>query len=84
MITQKKLIETRGKTAFESWKILENSFTKGKEQLYAEINEKLNNLKCDSLTDINIFIATLENLFDELEFINKPLSEEAKVGIFYI
>ena len=32
----KKLIETRAKNAFESWKILENSFTKGKEQLHAE------------------------------------------------
>jgi len=42
---RKKLIETRGKTAFESWKISESSFTKGKEQLYDEINEKLSNLK---------------------------------------
>ncbi|OUM62193.1 hypothetical protein PIROE2DRAFT_11601, partial [Piromyces sp. E2] len=79
----KKLIETRRKTAYESWKILENSFTKGKEQLYAEINEKLNSLKYDPILDINIFIANLENLFDELEFINKPLTDEAKVGIFY-
>ncbi|ORY20021.1 hypothetical protein LY90DRAFT_517156 [Neocallimastix californiae] len=63
----KKLIETSGKTAFESLKILESSCTKGKEQLYAEINEKLNNLKYDSITNINIFIASLENLFDELE-----------------
>eukprot|EP00833_Pecoramyces_ruminatium_P014527 jgi/Orpsp1_1/1188559/evm.model.d7180000065738.1 len=79
----KKLIETRRKTTYESWKILENSFTKGKEQLYAEINEKLNNLKYDSVIDINIFITTLENLFDELEFINKSLTDEIKVGIFY-
>ena len=78
----KKLIEARGKTAYESWKILEDSFTKGKEQLFAEITEKLNNLKYDSIIDINIFIATLENLFDELEYINKPLSEESKVGTF--
>jgi len=78
----KRLIETRGKTAYESWKILENTFTKGKEQLYAEIIEKLNNLKYDTSTDINIFIASLENLFNELEHINKPLSEDAKVGFF--
>ena len=79
----KKLIYTRGKTAFESWKILENTFTKGKDQLYAEIIDKLNNLKYDLTTDINIFITTLENYFDELEFINKLISDETKVGIFY-
>ena len=79
----KKLIETRAKNAFESWKILENSFTKGKEQLHAEIIDKLNNLKFDPIMDINVFIATLENLFDELEYINKPLTDESKAGYLY-
>jgi len=37
----------------------------------------------NSITDINIFIASLEILFDELEYINKPLSYECKVGFFY-
>ena len=77
----RKIIEIRGKTAFESWKILEQSFTKGRDQLYEEINNKLNNMKYDSLVDINIFLSSLENLFDELELIEKPLSDENKIGI---
>ena len=30
----RKIIEIRGKTAFDSWKILEQFFTKGRDQLF--------------------------------------------------
>jgi len=37
-----------------------------------------------SIIDINIFIASQEYLFDELKYINKPLSDESKVNFFYL
>ena len=78
----RKIIGNRGKTAFETWKILENSFTKGKEQLKSELKTKIENLKYNTEIDINIFIAALENIFEELEYIDTPINDEIKVGIF--
>jgi len=77
----KKIIENRGKTAFEVWKILECSFTKGKEQLKSELKEKLDKLKYDPNMDINIFISFMENIFDELEILNYNITDDARVGI---
>ncbi|ORX79352.1 hypothetical protein BCR32DRAFT_246436, partial [Anaeromyces robustus] len=76
----RKIIENRGKTAYEVWKILENSFTKGKEQLKTELKEKLEKLKFDTSVDINIFISYIENIFDELELLDHNIPDEAKVG----
>jgi len=47
----RKIISNRGKTAYETWKILENSFTKGKEQLKSELKTKLENLKYNEETN---------------------------------
>jgi len=38
-------------------------------------------MKFDPQVDINLFVSALESLFDELEFIEKPLSDENKIGI---
>ena len=77
----RKIIENRGKTAFEVWKILENSFTKGKEQLKLELKERLDKLKYDPSIDINIFISFMENIFDELEILNYNIPDDARIGI---
>jgi len=77
----RKLIESRGKTAFQTWKILENSFTKSKEQQKSELKSLLKNSKYDSEIDINIFLASLDNIFEDLEYIDSTVSDETKVGI---
>ena len=46
-----------------------------------ELKEKLNNSKYDEDQDINIFIANLQNLIDELERIDNDMSDSTKVGI---
>ena len=41
----RKIITTQGKTAFETWKTLEKSFTVSHERRRMEIKKKLNSLK---------------------------------------
>jgi len=57
-----KIIASQGKTAFETWKTLGKSFTVSHERRCMEIKKKLNSLKYNEEQDINIFIATLQNL----------------------
>jgi len=76
-----KLIEGNGKTAYDIWKILQESFTKSLGRRKMELKEKLNNSKYDEDQDINIFIANLQNLIDELERIDNDMSDSTKVGI---
>jgi len=77
----KKIIEGQGKTSFQIWKILKASFTMNPERQKLEIKNKINNLKYNEDEDINIFIATLQNLIDELENISHDLGNEVKAGI---
>eukprot|EP00833_Pecoramyces_ruminatium_P007745 jgi/Orpsp1_1/1181777/evm.model.c7180000078571.1 len=77
----RKIVENRGKTAFQTWKILENSFTKSKEQLRIELKSSLDTIKFNPEKDINIFIASLENIFEELEYIDTSIPDDMKVGI---
>jgi len=77
----RKIIESRGRTAYQAWKILENSFTKSKEQLKTELKLKLENLKFHPNIDINIFIASMENIIEQLDNIDTPLTDNIKVGI---
>jgi len=42
---------------------------------------KINNLKFNINDDIHIFLATLQNLIDELERIDFDISDNIKVGI---
>jgi len=76
-----KLIEGSEKTAYQIWKILQASFTKSPGRLKMEINQKLNDMKYNTNIDINIFIANLQNLIDELEKIDSDLSPSTKIGI---
>jgi len=46
-----------------------------------EIKKKLNSLKYNEEQDINIFIATLQNLIDELENIDHDMEPSTKAGI---
>jgi len=46
-----------------------------------EIKKKLNSLKYNEEQDINIFIATLQNLIDELENIDHDMEPSIKAGI---
>ncbi|OUM56158.1 hypothetical protein PIROE2DRAFT_19366, partial [Piromyces sp. E2] len=77
----KRIIENRGKTAREIWIILENSFTKGKDQLKTELKEKLNQIKYDPSIDIHIFLSYLENIFDELDYLDSPIPDDVRTGI---
>jgi len=77
----RKIIASQGKTAFETWKTLEKSFTVSHERRCIEIKKKLNSLKYNEEQDINIFIATLQNLIDELENIDHDMEPSTKAGI---
>lgn len=77
----RKIIENRDKTAREVWTILENSFTKGKDQLTTELKERLNKIKYDPNIDIHIFLSYLKNIFDELDYLDSPIPDDVRVGI---
>ena len=66
----RKIIASQGKKAFETQKTLKKSFTVSQERICMEIKKKLNSLKYNEEQDINIFIATLQNLINELENID--------------
>jgi len=75
------IVQGGGKTAFEVWKILQSSFTKNVNTRKLELKEKLDNMKFDPETDINIFLAGLQNTIDDLERIDSDLDSCTKVGI---
>lgn len=76
-----KIIEGNEKTAYEIWKLLQESFTKSIGRRKMELNEKIKLMKFDINTDINIFLANLQNLFDELEKIDNDIPQNTKIGI---
>jgi len=76
-----KLIDGNEKTAYEIWKILQGSFTKSSGRRKIEINNKIEKMKYNTDIDINIFIANLQNLIDELEKVDNDLSSSSKIGI---
>jgi len=75
------IIQGANKTAFELWKILKRSFTKNINTRKLELKNKLDNLKYNTDIDINIFIADLQNIFDELEKIDNDIESNIKAGI---
>jgi len=77
----RKIAEGHGKTAFQTWSILEKSFTVGPEKRKLDIMNKINNLRFNEDEDINIFYAKLQNSLDELENIDNEISNPAKTGI---
>lgn len=77
----RRIIESRSRTVYQSWKILESSFTKSKEQLKSELKLRLEKFKYDPKLDINIFVASMENIIEELEQIDNPINDNIKVGI---
>jgi len=76
-----KLIEGNEKTAYDIWEILRGSFTKGPGKRKLEIENEIKTLKFNIEEDINIFIATLQNLINDLEDIDNELSVNLKLGI---
>jgi len=74
------IIDGNEKLAYEIWKLLKESFTKSKEQRKIELTKKIENLKFDN-KDISIFIANLQNLFNEIAKIDSEISDSSKIGI---
>eukprot|EP00833_Pecoramyces_ruminatium_P003816 jgi/Orpsp1_1/1177848/evm.model.c7180000063104.1 len=74
----RRIIESRSRTVYQSWKILESSFTKSKEQLKSELKLRLEKFKYDPKLDINIFVASMENIIEELEQIDNPINDNIK------
>eukprot|EP00833_Pecoramyces_ruminatium_P005940 jgi/Orpsp1_1/1179972/evm.model.c7180000071638.1 len=77
----RKIIEGEGKTAFQIWNILRKSFTSSPEKRKIELKNKINSLKFSEDTDINIFMATLQNYLDELENLDNDIKSDIKAGI---
>jgi len=78
---KKKILEGQSKTAFQIWEILNKSFTRSLEHRKIILKNKINSLKYTTDEDIHIFLAVLQNLFEELERIDKDISDSNKVGI---
>jgi len=77
----KEILKSHNKTAFQMWKFLQDSFTLGDEHKKMQLKNKINMLKFNIDEDIHIFLATLQNLIDELEIIDSDMSDSVKVGI---
>ena len=68
-----KLIEGNEKTAYDIWEILRWSFTKSPGKRKLKIENEIKTLKFNIEEDINTFIATLQNLINDLEDIDNEL-----------
>jgi len=77
----KGIIKGHSKTAHEMWNFLHDSFTVGDEHQKMILRNKLDRLKFTTDDDIHIFLATLQNIIDELEIIDTDMSDCVKVGI---
>jgi len=63
------------------WNFLQESFTLGDEHRKMILKNRINFLKFNINDDIHIFLATLQNMLDELEIIDSDISDNTKVGI---
>jgi len=77
----KKILNSHNKTAYEIWKLLNDSFTMGEEHQKMILKDKLNKLKYNIEDDIHIFLSKFQNLIDDLERIDSDLSDNVKVGM---
>jgi len=77
----KGIIKGHSKTAHEMWNFRHDSFTVGNEHQKMILQNKLDRLKFTTDDDIHIFLATLQNIIDELEIIDTDMSDSVKVGI---
>ena len=77
----KEILKGHNKTAFQLWNFLQESFTLGEEHRKMILKNKINLLKFDINGDIHIFLATLQNMLDELEIIDSDISDNTKVGM---
>jgi len=63
------------------WNFLQESFTLGDEHRKMILKNRINFLKFNINDDIHIYLATLQNMLDELEIIDSDISDNTKVGI---
>ena len=77
----KEILKGHNKTAFQLWNFLQESFTLGEEYRKMILKNEINLLKFDINGDIHIFLATLQNMLDELEIIDSDISDNTKVGM---
>jgi len=77
----KEILKGHSKTAFQMWNFLQESFTLGDEHRKMILKNRINFLKFNINDDIHIFLATLQNMLDELEIIDSDISDNTKVGI---
>jgi len=75
------IVQGGSKTAFEVWNVLKRSFTKNMNTRKIELRHKLETIKYNEESDINIFVAELQNIIDELEKIDNDMEPSTKVGI---
>lgn len=79
--TKKSRVTSTLTTAFEVWNVLKRSFTKNMNTRKIELRHKLETIKYNEESDINIFVAELQNIIDELEKIDNDMEPSTKVGI---
>jgi len=76
-------IDFKNSSAYEIWELLKKTFTKGKEEMKLQLNEKLENMTYDKSSDIGIFIANMEVTFNKLEELGDKVSDERKFNYLY-
>jgi len=63
------------------WNFLQDFFVLGDEHQKMILRNKINRLKFSISDNIHIFLASLQNLFEELEIIDTNITDNEKVGI---
>jgi len=76
-------IDFKNSSAYDIWKLLKKTFTKGNEEMKLQLNEKLENMTYDKSTDIGIFIANMEITFDKLKKLGENVNDERKFNYLY-
>ncbi|ORX41949.1 hypothetical protein BCR36DRAFT_309241, partial [Piromyces finnis] len=70
-------------TAFEIWKLLKNTYNKGDHERKAFLLKELNEIKFRSNDDISIHISNMENIFNELESLSEPRSNDMTKNLIF-
>jgi len=75
------IVQGGSKIAFEVWNVLKRSFKKNTNTRKMELRNKLENIKYNTETVINIFLAELQNIINEIEKIDNDIESNTKAGI---
>ena len=79
----KRKIDFKANTSYQIWKLLEDTYQKGKEERKLNLKKELDQMTHNKNDDIEMFISNMCNIFNKLKDLNEEVSNKLKFNYLY-